>query len=190
VKETLEKSLQKENFESRLRSIWKRFFQVEEKLTRRQRKALALVYTEIPPLTYEQAAQKMKISKDSVQDRITGAVAKIKKALPELDHLHVEKTYFKSKSKKLLYNGLFSKDEEKKIHPLYAIDPVTNLKAEISIWKNPHIKNSKTFPNRDIVRSWAIYATPVPDLMFTDFYLGLLPDGHLRRLTGNSTFRG
>lgn len=179
----------KTTVESRLNTIWSRFFKVFKSLTKKQKNALAAIYTDEPKMTYEEAAAQEGISKDSFQDRIRGAIKKIKQVLPELGNLSAPKTYFKSKERNLLYNGLFCKGSAKKIHPVFKLDIETNERVEVSVQKNQPLKNRIT-PNKTAIRAWAIDSTPVPDVIFTDFYLGLIPEGHIRRKGGRSKFRG
>lgn len=60
-----------------LKSIWRRFSETFENLTDKQLEAVEAVYLDVPPKTYTDAAEMLKISRDSFQDRIKGAVKKI-----------------------------------------------------------------------------------------------------------------
>lgn len=194
VRENVKKFIVSNNIENKdektlLKTIWQRFFEVTKKLTKKQEEALHLIYMEDPPLTYDEAAIREGISKDSFQDRIRGAVKKIKAALPELEGLIEPKTYYKNKEKNLLYNGLFYKDAAVIIHPLFRVDPLTHIKILIPL-RTEKPSQSKNAPTRTAVRAWAINATPIPDIGFTDFFLGLIPEAYLHRKTGRSRFRG
>lgn len=173
----------------RLKTIWSKFLQASKELTKKQKEALNFIYVEDPKLTYEEAALEEGISKDSFQDRIKGAIKKIKTALPELDNLMEPKTYYKNKSQNLLYNGLFCKNESQRIHSLFKIDLVTKNKVEIPI-REGKPKEVKMALNKSTVKAWVIKSTPIPDIIFTDFYLGLIPEAHFHRRSGRSKFRG
>ncbi len=166
--------------DERLSSIWPRFFEVIRSLTKKQKSALNAIYTAHPPMTYKQAAKKAKISKDSFQDRVRGAVKKIGTALPELENLASPSTASKSKGTNLLYSGLFCKASAKQVYPLYRIAPHTGQKTLIPARQRPPGLN-KIAPNRIAVCAWSIIATPMPDIMYTEFFLGLVPEGHIQR---------
>lgn len=159
-------------------------------LTQKQTEALELVYTNDPAMTYAEVAEYLGISRDSLQDRLDGAIKKFKKDLPELFFIEnkmgaeVDTSYYP-----YLYDGLYNKDSGKTVPPLYRINPVTNERVEISQRLGKPKPASKP-PNRIRVRAWAIHTSPVPDLIDTDFYLGLIPDGVMIRRQGRSKFRG
>lgn len=76
-----------------------------------------------------------------------------------------------------------------KIEPLYRIDMKSGARIEIPIRPDkPHLRKDR--PSKEIVRAWSIGSTLVPDFIFTDFYLGLVPEAHIARKSGQSKFRG
>lgn len=164
-----------------LKSIWPRFLKVLKTLTDKQAEALHAVYTEEPRLTFTEAAQELKISRDSLQDRVKGAIKKIKSVLPELEAIKsMTELKIDTKKRRYLYDGLFCKESARKIALLYRICPYTNIRTELSVRKEAPLLNDLA-PSRFIIRAWAIYHTPIPDFLDTEFYCGLIPEGALRR---------
>lgn len=173
-----------ENLNSReinrlLKSIWKRFSETYEALTEKQLEAVEAVYLDVPPLTYSDAAEMLKISRDSFQDRIKGAVKKFKQAMPELQFIKAVDEVKIPKTKELMYNGFFRKSHSEKVHALFRIDPRTDKKSVLPIRKGPPKQKEKVNPT--LIRAWAIVSTPLPDFAETDYFLGLYPEGCINR---------
>ncbi|GEM_PF-6750572 len=162
-----------------IKSIWKRFSEAYESLTEKQLEALEAVYLNMPPMTYSDAAEMLRISRDSFQDRIKGAVKKIKQAMPELQFIKASDEVKTPKTKEIMYNGLFRKSHSEKVHTLFRLDPRTNHKLELPIRKGPPKLKSQVNPT--LIRAWAIVATPIPDFTETDYFLGLYPEGYINR---------
>lgn len=161
-----------------LQNIWTKFLEIQKKLTEKQKVALEAVYLEVPCMTFTEAAKREKISRDSFQDRIEGAIKKFKEHFPELlglQNLEMNEKKISLKSD-LLYNGLFRKSHAKQIHSLYRMDTLTQGKTEIAAREGPALP-SKSSPLGLIVRAWAITSSPVPDIADTDYFLGLFPEG-------------
>lgn len=169
------------NFETTrvVKSIWKRFSEAYESLTEKQLEALEAVYLDMPPMTYSDAAEMLKISRDSFQDRIKGAVKKFKQAMPELQFIKASDEVKTPKTKEIMYNGLFRKSNAEKVHTLFRVDPRTNIKVNLPIRKGPPKQKEKVNPT--LIRAWAIVATPIPDFIETDYFLGLYPERYINR---------
>lgn len=162
-----------------LKSIWKRFSETYEALTEKQLEAVEAVYLDVPPLTYSDAAEMLKISRDSFQDRIKGAVKKFKQAMPELQFIKAVDEVKIPKTKELMYNRFFRKSHSEKVHALFRIDPRTDKKSVLPIRKGPPKQKEKVNPT--LIRAWAIVSTPLPDFAETDYFLGLYPEGCFNR---------
>ncbi len=187
---TIENGLSPAKSASLLQSIWSRFFKAMRTLTPKQKSALDLIYTDDPRLTYAEAAEAEGISKDSFQDRVRGAAKKIKDALPELESIASSTlSTAAAMATQYLYNGLYCKKSANEIRPIYKVHPLTNERIQIPIRNGKPCLDSNS-PNRVAVRAWAINCTPVPDLLDTEFYLGLIPEGVMRRKSGKSSVRG
>lgn len=181
-------SFPKSKVNTLLKSIWQRFFDVNRKLTKKQKSALEAIYIELPPLTYTEAALREKISRDSFQDRVRGAVKKMREAFPELMDLELIGEKPGATRSSYLYNGLFRKESALEVNALFRVDPNSNKKSEIL----PRTGKPNLNPiasNQTIIRAWAVASTPVPDILDTDFYLGLVPEGVVQRKKGRSRFR-
>lgn len=187
-KYSFENALSDSKTKSLLKSIWARFFDINRKLTKKQRAALEAIYCEEPTLTYTEAAKIEGISRDSLQDRVKGAVKKFKDSLPELENIDQKKLDPESKPSNLLYNGFYNKQEAMIVRPLFRLN-TTGERNEITAREGKPILKSKP-PNSIRVRAWAIANTPIPDFIDTDFYLGLVPDGVITRRKGKTKFRG
>lgn len=175
--------------EKKLKSTWQRFLKAHKALTRKQKEALELVYTQDNPLTYADAAKSLGISKDSFQDRIRGAVKKLKDAIPELSELLITEPFSERTSNAVYSNGFFDKAAAKRIFPVYKINLLTGEKVDLPIRDGaPQARIDAN--NKTIVRAWAINLTPVPDILFTDYFLGLIPEAQIYRKSGQSKFRG
>lgn len=163
------------NINNIAKTIWPRFFKVMSSLTEKQREALELIYIE--KSSYEEAAIQLKISKDSFQDRINGAIKKFKDEFPELIGLKKPKTYIRNKKSDTLYNNLYRKSSAKKVHPLYRIDLKTGEKTEITP-RTEKIKITANGFDRSLIKAWAISSTPVPDILETEYFLDLMPESY------------
>ncbi|MCK6597970.1 MAG: hypothetical protein L6Q37_06365 [Bdellovibrionaceae bacterium] len=172
-------NLNKREITQLIKSIWKRFSETFDSLTEKQLEAVEAVYLDVPPMTYSEAAEMLKISRDSFQDRIKGAVKKFKQALPELQFIKSVDEVKTPKTKEIMYNGFFRKSHSEKIHDLFRIEPETNKKTKLPIRKAPSKQKEKVNPT--IIRVWAIASTPIPDFAETDYYLGLYPEGYINR---------
>ncbi len=175
--------------EKKLKSIWQRFLKAHKALTRKQKEALELIYMQDSPLTYAEAAKSLGISKDSFQDRIRGAVKKLKDAVPELLELLTTEPSSEKTSNAVYSNGFFDKAAAKRILPVYKINPLKGESTDLPIRDGaPMLRAEAT--NKTIVRAWAINLTPVPDILFTDYFLGLIPEAQIYRNSGQSKFKG
>ena len=162
-----------------IKSIWKRFSETFENLTDKQLEAVEAVYLDVPPMTYSDAAEMLKISRDSFQDRIKGAVKKFKQAMPELQFINATEDVKIPKTKEIMYNGFFRKSHSEIIHTLFRVDPKTYRKSVMPTRKgDPKLKETV---NPTLIRAWAIVSTPVPDFAETDYFLGLYPEGYINR---------
>lgn len=162
-----------------LKSIWKRFSETYENLTDKQLEAVEAVYLDVPQMTYSDAAEMLKISRDSFQDRIKGAVKKFKQAMPELQFIKAIDDVKIPKTKELMYNGFFRKSHSEKVHTLFRVDPRTDKKSVLPIRKGPPKPKEKVNPT--LIRAWAIVSTSIPDFAETDYFLGLYPEGYINR---------
>lgn len=163
-----------------LKNIWPTFLETKKKLTVKQLLALEAVYMQIPPMTFAEAANAENISRDSFQDRINGAIKKFKEALPELAFLDTTSEKKISTACDLLYNGFYRKSVAKEVARLICIDPATNERIEVEPRGGVPLP-TKQFANAIMVRAWAIASTPVPDIMETEYFLGLFPEGLMNR---------
>ena len=68
--------------------------------------------------------------------------------------------------------------------PLHRLDPVTKERIEVLPFPK---KRKKKRINIAKIKAWAYETTPVPDFSCTDFFLGLLPKGHLDRRMSPAT---
>ncbi len=156
-------------------SLWERFFEAYNSLTRKQWNALKQV--RVKRRSQEDVANDMRIETESLRNRLESAELKFRRALPELAGFFPSKTHRKSQKTNYIHDGLFDKRE--KAAPLYRIDPKTGEKAEIP--KRKGKKKYKEGVNVALIKAWAHDSTPVPDFSFTDFFTGLISDGALLR---------
>lgn len=172
-------NLNQRQIDQLLKSIWKGFSETQSSLTEKQAEAVDAVYLEVPPMTYTDAAEMLKISRDSFQDRIKGAVKKFKQAMPELQFIKIKDEVKVTRVKEILYNGFYRKSHEQRIHAIYKVDPKTNKKVEVPPRKGP--PKLRHAVNPTLIGAWAIVSTPIPDFAETDYFLGLYPEGYINR---------
>jgi hypothetical protein len=169
--------------EKRKVSLWERFFEAYNSLTRKQWNALKQV--RVKRRTQEDVAKDMRIDPESLRNRLESAELKFRRAIPELAGFFPSKTHRKSQKTNYIHDGLFDKRE--KAASLYRIDLETGEKTEI-----PKRKGKKKYKKGvDVARikAWAHDSTPVPDFSFTDFFTGLISDGALlRQKAGEKAF--
>jgi len=91
--------------------------------------------------------------------------------------------------KPILYNGLYRKDGETKIHTLFRVDLVTGTRIEIEP-REGRPKPRVNGPSPIDARSWAITRAPVPDLIATDYFCNLYPEIDIVRAKGDSYYEG
>jgi hypothetical protein len=123
----------------------------------------------------------MRISLDSLRDRLEGAELKFRRALPELATFQPSETYKKSAKSNYSYSGLFDKREARRVAPLYRVDPVTHEK-----WEIPPYSGEKHEPpgiNKALIKAWAHDSTPVPDFSYTDYFTKLFPKAMMERMS-------
>lgn len=176
-------NLDDKKINSILRNIWSKFIDTKKKLTPKQEKALEAVYLEVPALTFSEAALREGISRNSFQDRINGATKKFKEALLELLFLKKSDEIKVSHERELLYNGFYRKSLALQVYKLFRVDPETNERFEIPL-RAGSPKPIKQFVNPTLIHAWSIVSTPVPDIMETDYFTGLYPEGLIHRKKG------
>lgn len=153
------KTLQKNG--SDIFSFWDRFTAVWELLTPKQKNVLKRLYIKEDSETYEVAAKKLRISKDSLQDRVRGAIQKYKKEMPEFKDFKIPRK-------------LGVEKKEKKIPPLYSYDLKTGRRYEISNQTRPQQKRLRDY---EIAQTKAkIYEVcPIPFIVDTEYFDGTYP---------------
>lgn len=162
---------------AKLATLWDRFDAALKKLTQKQRNAVVEVLIKKRPQTM--VAHRLRISLDSLRDRLEGAEVKIRTALPELALLAPSKSHAKNRKRKYLHSGLFEKQAAEMIAPLFRIDPGTGKRTEIPFPKRKKRQNV----DQAKIRAWAYETTPVPDFSFTDYFTGLISRGALDRMS-------
>jgi hypothetical protein len=166
-----------------LDSIWERFLKVYRSLTPKQRNAVREVHTHGRAQT--QVARGMRISLDSLRDRLEGARIKFQNKLPELAPFRPSMTYKRSKRRRYLYSRLFDKEDAATVRPLYLIDPMTNERKLI------HRRQGKPKQKSDVnlsrIKAWVHSSTQVPDFGFCDYFTKLIPKGHRDRMSAAPT---
>jgi hypothetical protein len=165
--------------EKQLTSLWARFEAAKKSLTVKQWNAFKQV--KVKKREQTSVAKDMRISIDSLRDRLEGAELKFRRALPELASFTPSKSHRKSAKNSYIYSGLLDKRAAARVLPLFRVNPKTGEKKQIPIRKG---KNPER-PNVDkaFIKAWANDSTPVPDLSFTDYFTRLLPEGTLDRMS-------
>lgn len=166
----------------RLKSIWPRFRAAFDTLTTKQKNALKQV--KVKKRTLKSVSAGMRIRLDTLTERLDKGIRKLQRALPELCLFEPSKSYIKSRASDYWHSGLFDERRAKTPSPLYKIDPVTRQRLAVIPFPK---KRKKKRVNVQAVRKWAVESTPVPDFHSTDFFLGLLPRGHLDRMSSPMT---
>ena len=151
-------------------NIWKRYNRVWKKLTAKQRHALRKLYMQDNQPKFNDVAESLRISVDSLRDRVRGGIEKFKEEFPEL--LAIKSAYvppFDETSYYASWRVLASRPGR-----LYSVDPVTEKKTPIeSLPKQPKKK-----PNiREVakIRAWTYEEAPIPNFSFTEYFCGLQP---------------
>lgn len=181
----------KEQLQTHLDSFWKRYDQAWESLTTKQKNVLNEVYLFEETLSWEEAAKKIKISVDSFQDRIRGAVNKFKKAFPELFFLKEALNYRDIHKRNNLQRGLFDQTQANTVEKLYRIDPATNKKTEIAPRSGePLLRKGLNLAFKEEIKALAQTNAPVPDILDCDFFGGLYPEVYFERRKGEAAFVG
>ncbi len=164
--------------EKLLLTLWERFEGAYEALTPKQWNALKQV--RVKKRSQASVAQGMRISIDSLRDRIEGAELKFRRALPELASFSPSETYKKNATCNYIHSGLFDKRAAKHVAPLFRVDPVTKEKTEIAPYKGE--KRERQGANKALIKAWAHDSSPVPDFSFTDYFTKLFPRGMIDRM--------
>jgi len=166
-----------------LDSIWERFLSVYRRLTPKQRNAVREVHTKGRAQT--KVARGMRISLDSLRDRLEGARIKFQNTLPELAPFRPSETYKRSKRRRYLYSRLLDKEDAAFVRPLYLINPVTNERKLIN--RRQGKPKQKTGVNLSVIKAWVHSSTSVPDFGFCDYFTKLIPKGHRDRMSAALT---
>jgi hypothetical protein len=163
-------------------TLWKRFEEALRSLTRKQWNVIKQV--RVKKRSQTAVARDMRISLDSLRNRLEAAELKFRRALPELAGLFPSTTFRDNAKANYIYDGLFDKRE--KVAPLYRIDSKTRSKTQIPLRKG-NIRQ-KAGVNAALIKAWAHETTPVPDFSFTEFFTQLYPKGMIdRQSAGEST---
>lgn len=112
-----------------LTNIWKRFFEVKNSLTAKQLEVIDMLYSATPTLTYQEVAQKLKISIDSIRDRETAVILKFRNAYPEFSNLEPYKHYTKHQKRFYIYRGLVYLPSMDVIYPCYRIRTINGVES-------------------------------------------------------------
>lgn len=166
---------------SKLETLWDRLDSALKSLTSKQRNAVVQVLIKKKPQS--RVAERMRITIDSLRDRLEGAEIKIRAALPELASLAPSKSHQKNKRRRLLHSGLFDSWTADEIAPLYRVDLKTRERTQIA----PTKRRKRIGVDREKIRAWAFETTPVPDFGFTDYFAGLISRAALDRMSTFNT---
>lgn len=123
-------------------------------LTRAQQEAVRIHYFENEEDdSVRVSAKKLKISADSLKDRLDGAIKKLQSSFPEYSHLDIArpKGYWTKLSKPKNRENYIDRKEQKILRPLYRIHPKT-LSRKLMTMKQA--KASKKVPNFYQVKRW------------------------------------
>lgn len=151
-------------------NIWKRYNHVWKKLTAKQRHALRKLYMQDNQPTFKDVAESLRISVDSLRDRVRGGIEKFKEEVPEL--VAIKSSYmppFDETSYYASWRVLASRPGR-----LYSVDPVTDKKTPIeSLPKRPKKKSNI----REVakIRAWTYEEAPIPNFSFTEYFGGIQP---------------
>lgn len=176
IKERL--SLRSEPEKKDPKQVWKRFYQVWDKLTPKQIEAIELVYMNEPKLTKKEAAIKLGITIDSIKDRLRLAINLFRKEFWEFEGITPKRNPRKSLKGLITHNGLWRYQSAIWKSKLYRVDfkgnSVGDSKVEIEWKKRPR---SKKLDWKTIARIKAeiIENCPVPYFHETEYFDGMKP---------------
>ncbi len=127
-----------------LSNIWRRLNDIRSTLTPKQEEILQLLYLNDPQMTYQEASTAIGISVDSVRDRESGLVLKIRKAIPELKTLFPYKNWTKNQNRFYIFDGLVYLPSVRERRPCFRIKNINGLEVKECITGEDHRPNSDT----------------------------------------------
>jgi hypothetical protein len=156
------------------RNVWNRYFEVWERLTEKQKKALLLVYVDFPELTQDEIATRLKIAPTSLRSRLQTALRRFKFEFFELEGMNSKKWTQKELTCPYTHNGLWRYQSALWRSALFRVDPKTGTRVEIE-WKK--LVRSKNLDRKTKARIKAeiIESCPVPHFPDTEYFDGMRP---------------
>ncbi len=136
-----------------VKNIWTRFEAAVATFTRRQKKAVDLLYMQDERPTLKAAADKLNISVASLRDRVAGAAKKLRDAFPEFANLKPSRSRTSLKNRPLIYDGLFRRESSKIRRTVTRIKTVGHLELRELLPTSPNQVIAKREPD-PIIKKW------------------------------------